>query len=174
MIKNLNQTENKKKLFSPVNGSYFKMFLTFIYFVLLSIAIKYLINLDIYDLPQGIISEIIIGPLYFLLFESIIFLIISSLVITIIIHKSFIKGLFILIVELIAFSTITVYTSTESNVVWVILSVLFNSPILLEISVFSFLARAFFKLRKWFQIVILIIPFIIIAIFNIVVVIKGL
>lgn len=178
MANNLNQIENKEKLFSPINGSYSQMFLTFIYFVLLVVAIIFFQDHTYTTFSGFVIPEKIqniVKPILYLFYtftdikefwKNVFFFIILPLIFTFVIHKSFIRGLSILIayITFIIFLNYFIFKYSES-LGYFMLFIIAISPIIVIISLLSILARGFFRIKhKWVRILILIIPFMIIII----------
>lgn len=171
MINNLYQSENKGKLFSPVNGSFFSMFLTFLYIVLIAMILgvvfadysSYAHYLDtgeyMYDYPKTLDDILYRFSIYNEAYLFLIFYIIIPLSFTIIIHKSFVKGLSTLIILHILYIIFISYFIANSEVVGsIILGSIVLSPLIFIASALLILARGFFKIKyKWIQILILII-----------------
>jgi hypothetical protein len=163
---NQNQLNQKEKLFSPVKRNYPKMFLTSIYFVLVAGAIMFLQNY-LFNRFENTIGQTIVHSIYFFTEGGILFLILLPLVLTIVIHKSFVKGLLTLIGLVIAFAIFLFFTLDSESFGYAMLGMMGVTPVLIGISTISILARGFFRIKqKWIQVLILITPFFIIAIIT--------
>lgn len=156
---------NRQKLFSPIGGSWGTVLITFTYLVILALFLSFLLMLI--SNPLNNLSTIF--NLFFASFleGSILFILFLPLVLSIVIHKSFQKGLLIMAITfgLLFVVMFAILNSEERG--YLVLGFMSIVPIALGITALGIVARSFFKIpSKIIKGAILITPLIIFIIIG--------
>ena len=159
-MEEINSYTTNEKPFTPVRRTYSRMIWTFAYFVGLHILFyTYTVFSRYTSLRPSLVDAI--TSINFFNYHFLFSLLSFSLSVTLVIHKSYLKGL----IALAVYPAILLLPNLQGDLgFFVFLSVLVTLPILFAVASLSILVRGIFRIKKkWLRLSLVVLPFVIFA-----------